>query len=99
MPDDDAFLELLRLRLRSARLARNLRQEDVAERTGMELRNYQRLESLTSRRRFNPTLLSLRGLANAVGISLSELVRDATLEELASLDSAKGEVRTRAKRE
>ena len=78
MSDDDAFLELLRLRLRSARLARNLRQEDVAERTGMELRNYQRPESLTSKRRFNPTLLSLRGLANAVGISLSELMRDAT---------------------
>ena len=99
MSDDDAFLELLRLRLRSARLARNLRQEDVAERTGMELRNYQRLESLTSKRRFNPTLLSLRGLANAVGISLSELVRDATAEELASLALAKGEVRTRARRE
>ena len=98
MPDDNTFLELLRLRLRSARLAQNLRQEDVAERTGMELRNYQRLESLTSRRRFNPTLLSLRALANAIGISLSELLKDATPQELATLASAKGEVRTRARR-
>jgi transcriptional regulator with XRE-family HTH domain len=53
MPDE-VFLTVMRKRIRQARLAKGLRQEDVAELTDMPLRSYQRFEARTETRLFNP---------------------------------------------
>ena len=62
------------------RLERGLRQDDVAERSGMSLRRYQEFEG--GRGAFNPTLATLLKLAEALESHVGELTRQPTTEEL-----------------
>ena len=85
MPDDsvlEAYFAVIRARLKAARLARGLRQEDLSEQTGIDLRNIQRLEGRSAARRFNPELRTLLTLANALSVDLGDLVKRPTAHEL-----------------
>jgi transcriptional regulator with XRE-family HTH domain len=86
---EEAFLIVLRRRVRRARNALGLTQEEVAELADMTLRHYQTFEITEAlgedQREFNPTLKSLRGIAKAVRVSLPSLVAEPTYEELAEV--------------
>jgi transcriptional regulator with XRE-family HTH domain len=82
---DDPYLAVIRARIKAARTARNLRQEDAAEAAGIELRNWQRLEAVNPARKFNPTLETLRAVSRITGVTVSDLTREPTLDELAAL--------------
>ena len=84
---DDTFLAVMRLRIRKARLARHLKQEEVAERTHLPLRSYQRFEARDEKRPFNPTLFSLLAVARAIGVDLGEFVREPEEEEIRALEA------------
>ena len=84
---EDPFLAVVRARIKAARLARQLRQSDAAELAKMELRNWQRLEGFNPRRKFNPTLETLRVVARVLEVSVGELTATPTPEELAMLES------------
>ncbi len=75
------------MRIRKARLARNLKQEDVAERTHLPLRSYQRFEARDEKRPFNPTLFSLLAVARAIGVDPGEFVKEPDEEEIRSLET------------
>ena len=76
----------MRKRIREARLAQGLRQEDVAERTHLPLRTYQRFEAQEEKRPFNPTLFNLLAVARAIGVDLAEFTREPSDTELAELE-------------
>ena len=82
MPDEAhaAYKRVVRWRLRRLRLERSLRQDDVAERSGLSLRRYQEFEG--GRGAFNPTLDTLLKLAEALGAHVEELTREPSEEEL-----------------
>ena len=65
-------------RIRLARVARNLTQEDVAHASGMNLSYYGKLE----RGQNNPTLDTLVRVAEVIGASLPELVSDLATSQL-----------------
>lgn len=65
-------------RIRLARVARNLTQEDVAHASGMNLSYYGKLE----RGQNNPTLDTLVRVAEVIGASLPELVSDLATNQL-----------------
>ena len=75
-----AYKRVVRWRLRRLRLERNLRQDDVAERSGMSLRRYQEFEG--GRGTFNPTFDTLLKLAEALESHVEELTRQPSEEEL-----------------
>ena len=79
---DAALLAIIRARIRAARLARNLSQEEVAAAANIEPRTYQHLENPTARRKFNPRLETLLAVARALSIDLGTLVRWAESGEL-----------------
>jgi transcriptional regulator with XRE-family HTH domain len=85
MPED-AFLAVVRSRIKKARTAKKLRQEDAAELAGIELRNWQRLEGFNPRRKFNPTLETLRAVAHVLDITVGDLTKEPTLDELETLE-------------
>lgn len=62
----------LKARLRARRLELNLSQEEVAKRAGLSYRRYQAFEG--DARPFNPTLATLRRLAEALETTLSVLL-------------------------
>ncbi len=57
--------------LRKAKKPR-LTQEEAAHAAGLTLRHYQRLEAGTE----NPTATTLMGLADALGVSVSQIMED-----------------------
>lgn len=73
------------MRIKKRRIERRLRQEDVAEEADMVLRTYQRYEAYKSEQRFNPTLRNIMAIANALTITVSELTRELTEEEVEEL--------------
>ena len=83
---DDPYLAVVRARIRSARAAKGLRQEDAANLAGIELRNWQRLENPNPIRKFNPTLETLRAIARALGTTVGDITKEPTAKELAALD-------------
>ena len=85
---DDAYLKVVRMRLGEARRARKMTQEDAADAADLPLRTYQGLESVSSKRPFNPTLRTLRSVASAVGLSVSDLTQDPAPDELKALEHA-----------
>jgi transcriptional regulator with XRE-family HTH domain len=82
---DQAYIKVIRTRIRAARLGLGLRQEQVAARIGIDPRNYQRLESLTLKQSINPGILTIRQIALALEINLAELIVEPTAEELEAL--------------
>jgi len=88
VPDDDLFLAVLQMRIKKRRIECRLRQEDVAEKADMVLRTYQRFEGYKSKEFFNPTLRKVRAIAKALDTTVSELTRELTEEEVATLDEA-----------
>jgi transcriptional regulator with XRE-family HTH domain len=84
---DELYLAVVRRRIQKARLEKNLRQEDVAERLGISLRSYQRYESAESDKRFNPYALTLRRIALTLGVDTSDITRDPSTAEIRTLDS------------
>jgi transcriptional regulator with XRE-family HTH domain len=83
---EDMFLVVLRRRIKQRRNALGITQEVAAEKANMTLRHYQTFEIEFRRkhgeREFNPTLKSLRGIAQALDVSLLDLLRDPSLDEL-----------------
>lgn len=65
-------------RIRLARVARNLTQEDVANASGMNLSYYGKLE----RGQNNPTLDTLIRVADVIGAALPDLVTGLTPDQL-----------------
>lgn len=65
-------------RIRLARVARNLTQEDVAHASGMNLSYYGKLE----RGQNNPTLDTLVRVADVIGAALPDLVTDLSADQL-----------------
>jgi len=78
-------MRTVKLRIRRARLERNLRQEDVAEQLHISLRSYQRFES-QARKPFEPKLTSLVAIAGALELDICKLVRAPSRGELEQLD-------------
>lgn len=84
MLDDARYLALLRRRITRARKASGLTQTQVANAIGMQPKDFQRFESLTGKKPFNPTILNLRRIAQTVDVDVGDLTRepdDAELEE------------------
>ena len=50
---DERYAAVVRMRIREARLAKGLRQADIAALVGIEVREYQRLERYSASKRFN----------------------------------------------
>lgn len=82
----DAYVAVIKLRIRQARIERNLRQEDVAEQLHISLRSYQRFESQVADRPFDPKLTSLLMIAEALDLDICELVRAPSWRELRQLE-------------
>jgi transcriptional regulator with XRE-family HTH domain len=80
------YLKVVRLRLSRARRSKGLTQEAAAEAANLPLRTYQGLESIGDKRPFNPTLTTLMAIAQAVSLTLPELLREPSDEELSYLD-------------
>ncbi|MFJ2848344.1 helix-turn-helix domain-containing protein [Streptomyces rubiginosohelvolus] len=75
IPPDPRLLERRRRiadQIRAARLHANLSQQDVVERTGMDRSAYQDLEA----GRTSPLLDNLLRISDAIGVPLSDLVRE-----------------------
>ena len=62
----------VRARLRTWRNARGLTQEQLADRSGLEVKHIQDLES--GRKGFNPTLLTLDALAAALEVDVMQFL-------------------------
>ena len=85
---EDPFLAVLRLRIRNARLAKGLRQIDVAEVLNVEQRSYQRFEAIKpDHGRFNPSVMMLRQIAVALQMTLSELVQEPSQDEIRQIQT------------
>ncbi|MEX2540764.1 MAG: helix-turn-helix transcriptional regulator [Trueperaceae bacterium] len=82
---DELYLAVVRRRIQRARLAKNLRQEDVAERLGISVRSYQRYESEAREKTFNPYAATLRRLALAIGEDIGHIMREPTDREFDEL--------------
>ena len=77
------FFAVLRMRIRKARLAKGIRQEDLAELAGLQLRSYARFEAVKpDRGRFNPTVRTLRIIAKALDLELPDLMHEPQESEL-----------------
>ncbi len=81
----DAYVAVIKLRIRRARLERSLRQEDVAEQLHISLRAYQRFESQAGKP-FEPKLTSLVAIAEALQLDICELVRAPERRELRQVE-------------
>ena len=77
----ELYLAVVRLRIRNARLAAGLNQEEVADRADMAPRHYRRLEALTARKT-NPTLEKLRAVALVLDVDVPALTGEPTGEEI-----------------
>ena len=88
MLDDPQFIAVIKTRIKAARAAKGMRQIDMAEALGLELRNYQRLEGHSPHRAFNPRLLSLRQVARVLGITTAELIAEPTPEEFETISKS-----------
>jgi transcriptional regulator with XRE-family HTH domain len=78
----NSYLAVLKLRVRDARIALDLRQEDAAEAANMQLRSYQRFESPNDKKEFNPSIMTIRAVAQAVGLTMCALTQEPSPSEL-----------------
>lgn len=73
---DDLYLSLLKRRIKVAREAKGLTQKEVADMIDMKPEDFQRFESKTGKKPFNPTILTLRKIALALDLDTGELTRE-----------------------
>jgi transcriptional regulator with XRE-family HTH domain len=85
---DSLYLAVVRRRIQRARLAKKLRQEDVAEQLGISLRSYQRYEGTGTDKAFNPYVLTLRRIALALGEDTGSITREPSESEKRSLETS-----------
>ena len=83
---DDLYLAVVRMRVREARYATNLKQEMVAERADLTLRHYQRYEART-KNVFAMSLLTLRRIAQVLNADIAELTREPSEQDVGKLES------------
>jgi transcriptional regulator with XRE-family HTH domain len=84
---EDPFFAVLRMRIHMARLAKGIRQEDIAELAQLQLRSYARFEAIKpDKGRFNPTVRTLRMIAKTLDLELPELMHEPRETELALLE-------------
>jgi transcriptional regulator with XRE-family HTH domain len=95
--DAELYLAVVRRRIQQARVARNLRQEDVAERLGIAVRSYQRYESEAREKAFNPYAATLRGIALALGVDVGTITREPSNREFEELKAEPRRSRARRK--
>ena len=81
---EETYLAAVRLRIRKARQATQMLQEEVAEKVDLTHRHYQRYEAITHPK-FAVSLLTLRRIAQALAVPISELTREANEDELKEL--------------
>jgi transcriptional regulator with XRE-family HTH domain len=81
------FFAVIRRRIRQARVANGLSQEEAAGRIRMDVRVLQRYEARQTDVS-DPRLKTLYKLAVAVGIDLTDLLRSPSEEELRSLEES-----------
>jgi transcriptional regulator with XRE-family HTH domain len=86
MPDDTGYFAVVRARIRAARIAQNLSQDEVANAAGLETRTYQHFENPIPSRKFNPRLETLLAVARAIGAELTELLRPVSAEDIQALE-------------
>jgi transcriptional regulator with XRE-family HTH domain len=79
---DDLYLAVVRRRIQKARLAKNFRQEDVAEMLGISVRSYQRYEGESREKPFNPYVTTLRRIALALDVDVAQIVREPSKGEV-----------------
>jgi transcriptional regulator with XRE-family HTH domain len=79
---DTEYLKILKQRIRTARLAANFSQDQMAELLGIGVRRYQRMESSTIVDFKVSTLLRVARVAN---VSMTDLMADISNAELESL--------------
>lgn len=79
------------MRLSDARRRAGLTQEQAADASNLPVRTYQGLEGVRDGRPFNPTLMTLRAVAQTVGLSIGELTADPTPEELHLLEAVRSD--------
>lgn len=82
-----ALFDVIRLRIRRARSALGLSQEEVAGRVGIDVRAIQRYEARVTDVR-DPRLKTLYTIAIALGIDLDYLIRQPSADELRELEEA-----------
>jgi transcriptional regulator with XRE-family HTH domain len=82
----ELYLAVVRRRIQKARLAKDLRQEDVADKLGISVRSYQRYESETREQTFNPYAATLRGIALALNVDVGHMLREPTKQEFDELN-------------
>ena len=73
---DDLYLSLLKRRIKAAREARGLTQKEIADQIDMKPEDFQRFESRTGKKPFNPTILMLRKVARALSVDVGTLTRE-----------------------
>jgi transcriptional regulator with XRE-family HTH domain len=81
---DELYLAVVRMRIREARKAASLKQEEVAERVDLIHRHYQRYEA-ASYPGFAMSLLTLRKIAKVLNCQVSDLVKEPTSDEVKRL--------------
>jgi transcriptional regulator with XRE-family HTH domain len=79
---DADYLRILKQRIRTARLAANFSQDQMAELLGIGVRRYQRIESSTLVDFKVSTLLKVARVTN---LSMTDLMADISGEELTSM--------------
>jgi transcriptional regulator with XRE-family HTH domain len=81
---DELYLAVARMRIREARKAASLKQEEVTERVDLTHRHYQRYEA-ASYPGFAMSLLTLRKIAKVLHCQVSDLVKEPTSDEVKRL--------------
>ena len=81
---DELYLAVVRMRIREARKAANLKQEEVAEKVDLTHRHYQHYEA-SSYPGFAMSLLTLRKIAKVLHREVSDLVKESTSDEVKRL--------------
>ena len=81
---DELYLAVVRMRIREARKAASLNQEEIAEKVDLTHRHYQRYEA-ASYPGFAMSLLTLRKIAKVLDCEVSDLVREPSAKELERL--------------
>lgn len=83
---DDLYLTVLHQRIREARQATSLTQQEVAEQLHLTLRHYQRLERSSAKRITDPSIALLRRLASVLNVNICHLVKEPTEVEVQNLE-------------